>query len=247
MESTLIRNIGYLHLELIAVLSVGLPALISQIARARPGQSAIQIHCALVSALAMAALALYPSVFFKPVDGISASVLAGFAGGLASYYLDLTLSKKALQAVPGRKNAEPRMPSFAFRNSRFGVPLIHAVADDASSGASDGDRGDNEAHLGIALLLIASAVSEEAIYRGIWLHIADLTESEIAWGAIVLWSVAAYGLLHVFSGWIQASIKMAAGLIFVGLCIGFGSIVPAIIAHVVHNAAYLLHRRWGFL
>jgi membrane protease YdiL (CAAX protease family) len=245
MESTLIRNIGYLHLELIAVLSVGLPALISQIARNRPAQPALQTHCALVSALAVVALVLYPSILFEPVDRIPALLLAGLAGGIGSFYLDLTLSKMTLEAVLGRKIAGARVSIFALQSSGFSAPLNRAVAGNAPSGGSHGVRRDHKAYLGIALLLIVSAVSEEIIYRGIWLQIANLAENEITRGAIILSSVAAYGLLHVFSGWSHAVIKMAAGLIFVALCVGSGSILPAIIAHAVHNTAYLLHRRRG--
>lgn len=93
--------------------------------------------------------------------------------------------------------------------------------------------------VGLAAALVTAA-GEEVAYRGVGLH---LLETVLGWPALLAIgaTAAAYGLGHLWFGWLTVAQKVATGLALGALfdLSGHAMVVP-LLAHVVQNLVVLL-------
>jgi len=92
-----------------------------------------------------------------------------------------------------------------------------------------------EGHFG-PWTLVAVAVSEELLYRGLFLQLALALEGW--WGpAMVSVSVVAFALAHVWFGWASVLSKSPLGILCTAVVLASGSVLAAVVAHTLFNLA----------
>jgi hypothetical protein len=79
------------------------------------------------------------------------------------------------------------------------------------------------------------AVLEETLHRGILLDTARLLPGRLLFAAACAGLVLAFALSHIWFGLSQVAAKLPLGAVALTLAIVYGTILPAIVAHVVFN------------
>lgn len=82
--------------------------------------------------------------------------------------------------------------------------------------------------------VLAVAVAEEAFYRGVLLRAALLPPGWVG-PALAVATVAAFALAHVTFGWPHVLAKAPLGAVAAAAALAFGSVLPALVAHLWFN------------
>jgi hypothetical protein len=78
---------------------------------------------------------------------------------------------------------------------------------------------------------------EELDYRGALVGACFLVPSTALRTAALAASVAAFALSHIWFGWPHVAAKVPLGVLTMAAALVAGSVVPAVVAHVVFNVA----------
>src|SRR4051812_34998187 len=95
-------------------------------------------------------------------------------------------------------------------------------------------RRDTDLNLALSWLL-ATAVAEECVFRGVLLRLAVLPGTPAAQVLGVAGAVAAFALSHMFFGWHQVLAKLPLSVLATAATLTFGTILPAAVGHALFN------------
>jgi membrane protease YdiL (CAAX protease family) len=85
--------------------------------------------------------------------------------------------------------------------------------------------------------LTAIGALEELVYRGVLLSACLLVPVAALRDAALAATVAAFALSHVWYGWPHVLAKLPLGVLALASALAFGTVLAAVAAHVVFNAA----------
>ncbi len=94
---------------------------------------------------------------------------------------------------------------------------------------------------GLWALTVLSAVSEELFFRS-WL-LGEYADREVPFLPMLLYSSAAFGVLHLWGGPAAAGFAFFTGLIYGMAFRRWGSLWPLLVSHILHNSFVLL---WNY-
>ncbi|MEZ0074778.1 CPBP family intramembrane glutamic endopeptidase [Planotetraspora sp. GP83] len=216
------------------------------------------VHVLLMGALIAAGTVLLgPAAVVQPVPahpagwwGVPAGVLSGFALGLVVIRVDRAITT----AWRGRRATAASARSSALA----GPPRMTAArpAGFAASGTSVSERrrtglvrarndyAPTASDLQVRLeLLVAVAVGEELVFRGMLTRLAlSLADGRLAAAALAV-AAAVFSCSHVFFGWVQVLAKTPLAVAACAVTLLTGNVLAAIIAHVVFNVWVWRYRR----
>lgn len=113
-------------------------------------------------------------------------------------------------------------------------PDVHAAPE-----PSDVMRPRNAAERRALMVLAANAgICEELFFR-LALPLVATAATGSAWTGIVL-ALLVFGIMHAYQGWLGIAATTAVGALFWAIFLASGSLLPAIVAHVVWNLVALL-------
>ena len=119
------------------------------------------------------------------------------------------------------------------RRGRIGRGSAPAVAMGPAAGQAARWAGAYGA--GSLAVLIAAAVLEELLYRGLFTNLSLALPSPLLAGASLLCVTAYFCLLHIRFGWTQVLAKAPLSGLALGLTLVSGDVVPAVALHAVFN------------
>jgi hypothetical protein len=174
-----------------------------------------------VSTVAVAVLRL-PSLTRDSSSALALASVVGLAGGEAAVRADGAVRRALRRRARLHAAAEDR----ALLGRR---PLVPPPGAAAPTAALPG------AGLQALALLLAVAVLEEILYRGV---LVDLSlQLPVAAAAVSIpVTVVAFGAAHVYWGWVEMVAKLPLGLAALLASLPFRALVGAIAAHVLFNA-----------
>jgi len=133
------------------------------------------------------------------------------------------LASVAFQALPQRIN--PHRPSLVIHYPRNRVRQnYYQVIADAR-------------HVGLWLLL-AIAVLEEFVYRGLFIGLCFLLPNGGFIAVALIGNMLAFSLSHVWFGWPHVLAKVPLSVTTTAATLAMGTILPAIIAHLLFNTMF---------
>jgi membrane protease YdiL (CAAX protease family) len=94
--------------------------------------------------------------------------------------------------------------------------------------------GEQPGSVSTLALLLAVAILEEVLFRGVLVDLA-LSLSSPAAVACVAGTLAAFALSHVYWGWSEVASKGMLGALALVSVLALGTVVPAVVAHAVLN------------
>lgn len=89
-------------------------------------------------------------------------------------------------------------------------------------------------------LAITAGVTEELLYRAFGLSYVHWLWPQLSSDAVLLITSAAFGLAHLYQGWKNVLLTGILGVVFGGLTIETGSVLPAILVHTLIDLRLLL-------
>ncbi|WP_066944192.1 CPBP family intramembrane glutamic endopeptidase [Microtetraspora fusca] len=212
----------------------------------------LAVHVLLMSALVLAGAALLgPMALLQPVPehpagwwGLPSGALVGFALGLLIIRVDraITTSWRRSSTPPARPQP-PRMTAArpaGFAASGTGLSerrrtgLVRARNDYAPT------RSDLQVRLE---LLVAVAVGEELVFRGLLTRLALLLADGPLVVAGLAVAAAVFACSHVFFGWVQVLAKIPLAVAACAATLLTGNVLAAIVCHVVFNVWVWRYRR----
>lgn len=90
--------------------------------------------------------------------------------------------------------------------------------------------------------LIAVAGLEEIIYRGLLVKACFLLPNSFLITGALVGTVMAFALSHIWYGWSHVFAKLPLGVLALLTAIGFGTVLPAIVAHMIFNRKVWIDR-----
>ncbi|ETK35255.1 CPBP family intramembrane glutamic endopeptidase [Microbispora sp. ATCC PTA-5024] len=212
----------------------------------------LAVHTLLMAALVAAGAALLgPASVVAPVLdhpagwwGVPAGAALGVALGLLVVRVDLAITTAWRAARPARARPAPqrmtaaRPAGFAASGTRVSerrrTGLVRARNDYAPTGSD----------LQVRLeLLVAVAVGEELVFRGVLTRLALLlADVRLVAGALVL-VAAVFACSHVFFGWAQVLAKTPLATAACLVTLLTGNVLAAVVAHVLFNVWVWRYRR----
>jgi membrane protease YdiL (CAAX protease family) len=172
---------------------------------------------ALITGLALVTVVL-PSVTTVSALNITWSIPVGIAVGFAALNADAAVRRHTRilhppgQMAPGRTPA-PGEPQALVRPDLLG----------------HGRRGS------LLAWLLAVAVLEEVLFRGVALDLALSLRSGPKTAGVLLGSIVLFAMAHQPFGWPDVAAKCVLGGLALLAALMLGSVAPAIVAHVVFN------------
>ncbi|GII60441.1 hypothetical protein Skr01_05260 [Sphaerisporangium krabiense] len=210
------------------------------------------VHVLLMGTLVAAAAALLgPVAVVAPVPGhaagwwgVPAGVVLGFALGLAVIRVDraITTAGRGRRPAPGGP-PPPRMS--AARPAGFAASGT-AAAERRRTGLvrARNDYSPTGSDLQVRLeLLVAVAVGEELVFRGVLTRLALLPSDVRVAAAGLAVTAAVFACSHVFFGWVQVLAKTPLALLTCAATLLTGNVLAAAVAHVVFNVWVWRYRR----
>ncbi|GAA2803961.1 type II CAAX endopeptidase family protein [Kitasatospora sp. CM 4170] len=97
-------------------------------------------------------------------------------------------------------------------------------------------RSSGVATAGYAVAILATAVAEELLYRGLWIGLLH-QRLELPTGVAIAVGALAYALGHLFFGGLAVVQKTLSGAVFGVLLVASGSLAVPLVAHLAQNAA----------
>jgi hypothetical protein len=183
------------------------------------------VYVLTMAAVAAAGLALLtvPSAWVSSPQTLGLSVFAGLVAGAGAWRCDSAL-RRELQ----RRERHPTevLPRPALVSSR---PLGPAQA--AMRTATVPTTG-----LSTLALLLAVALLEEILYRGVVVDLSLQLSSRALAALCITASVAAFAAAHVYAGWPETLAKIPLGVAALFASLPFHAVAGAIAAHMVFNA-----------
>jgi hypothetical protein len=171
--------------------------------------------------------------------GLASGVLLGPAVGLAVIRLDRTITAWWGRGV-GHSVRDNRSVQLRSGHAR---PAGVAVASTAGQARRTGliearnDFAPTSADLRVRLpLLLAVAVAEEVVHRGVLLAFAVRIPNLVIAGLAVLGVQLVFAVSHVFFGWGQVLSKLPLAALCTIAVLVTGTVLPAVIGHVIFNA-----------
>lgn len=177
------------------------------------------------------------------VTGLVAGALASSTALVLTVMLvSQPLDAAALRLVPGREQgldlAAAMAGTLALGQALDSLALLAGVGQHGSvpaiRRALSGVQG-AELFLAVAVLGVVAGTAEELFFRGYM-----QTRLRAVWrpGPAILVTSAAFALLHM--EWVHAAMAFVLGLYLGGLAERTGSVLPAIVCHVVNNTVFTL-------
>ncbi|ARP69909.1 CPBP family intramembrane metalloprotease [Streptomyces pluripotens] len=102
-------------------------------------------------------------------------------------------------------------------------------------------RRDTDLNLALGWLL-ATAVAEECVFRGVLLRLAVQLDTPVARATGVVAAVAAFALSHVFFGWRQVLAKLPLSVLATVATLALGTVLAAALGHALFNWHVWRHR-----
>jgi uncharacterized protein len=84
-----------------------------------------------------------------------------------------------------------------------------------------------------ALLAVTAGICEEVLYRGFGLAALRWATPDLGKTALILLSSAAFGLAHLYQGRLGVTLTGVLGAYFAWITIATGSLIPAVLLHVL--------------
>jgi Type II CAAX prenyl endopeptidase Rce1-like len=170
--------------------------------------------------------------------GLGASLPIGLLVGMLAWHSDVHLGR----TLAPRTRTTPRRPVHVSRVRPIGMAsgsrAAHRVA------VNRWGARDRDAATQITLTrLLAGAMLEEIVYRGVLVQIAITEASRWATVPLLLIAVVAFGVSHLPFGWSQALAKLPLSILAMAATLATGTIVAAVIGHVLFNYRVWLHYR----
>ncbi|MFI1070132.1 type II CAAX prenyl endopeptidase Rce1 family protein [Streptomyces puniciscabiei] len=215
------------------------------------GVRMVPVHVAvLAGTVGCGLLLLGPGWLWRPGPGgpvrAVASLAAGLLLGAVVVWADGWISRTAARRPP----VAPRIPSAgegAAPNRLRPVGLGSTMTPLRSAAHTGADRRwtptrrDTDLNLALGWLL-ATAVAEECVFRGVLLNLALLPDAPVARVAAVAAAVAAFALSHAFFGWHQVLAKLPLSLLATLATLVLGTILAAAVGHALFNWHVWRHR-----
>jgi hypothetical protein len=177
---------------------------------------------AVVGAAGLAVLEL-PTVTDGSAAALAASVPVGRAAGALAIWSD-----DMVRRLEQRRARQRRLRGDGPLGSARAAPLTPS----AFALPAYGRRAPYDAPLA---LLVAIAVLEELLFRGIAVDLAAGTSSPVLAGAALAMSVVMFAFSHMYAGWIEVLAKLPLGALALLAVLGLETIAPAVVAHVLFN------------
>ena len=169
--------------------------------------------------------------------GLAAGIVLGGVVILA----DRSIGRSLARHVRGeyrKKFASPVRPASA-------APTVRPAGAAATSNAatqrrllvrrpSVGNTATSRSPRALLFWLIAVAVSEEWLYRGVIVEVAR-SIGGINEELLLIYATVMFALIHVTFGWIQVAAKLPLALATLSVVLVFHSLLPAVIIHVAFN------------
>lgn len=149
----------------------------------------------------------------RPVPLVVAISVAGVLVAVLGYLGELALADRSAPTGAGGTSTGGTSPGA--RGTPVGTRAV---------------RGWATSPWALVTLGVTTAVAEELLFRGFLL--TGLRQELPLWAAVAVQAVL-FGLHHVSFGWRAIPVKAVHALVWAGLAVGAGSLVPALVAHLV--------------
>jgi hypothetical protein len=166
-------------------------------------------------------------LLLSPVTRWPVDVALGIIVGWAGFAADRAINRRWRRRELGRRPSRP-----VGSRSEQRVWRAMAAPADVSTGEPSSMRD-----------VLAIAVLEEAVFRGVLLRFALSTEATPLVAALLVAIIGVFALEHVHFGWSHVAGKLPYSAAVTVGAVGLGSSVMAIAAHVVLNLLIFRHLR----
>jgi membrane protease YdiL (CAAX protease family) len=168
----------------------------------------------------------------------------GAAGGWLVTRLDRTIARD-LNRRRMRRDAAARGRRGAQRRAEAAMRVVAHAAGQRREGRDEQGARTVSAALaagrGALGAMVAIAVLEEILYRGLLLQLVALSPSPALRALGAAFVVIMFCLSHVWFGWAQVAAKLPLSVGATAAVLLTGSVLPAIVAHVVLNVMAWRH------
>lgn len=179
--------------------------------------------------------------------GLAAGIVLGGVVILADRSIGRSLARHVREEYR-KKFASPVRPASA-------APTVRPAGAAATSNAatqrrllvrrpSVGNTATSRSPRALLFWLIAVAVSEEWLYRGVIVEVAR-SIGGINEELLLIYATVMFALIHVTFGWIQVAAKLPLALATLSVVLVFHSLLPAVIIHVAFNLYYWRVKQFG--
>lgn len=216
------------------------------------GVRTIPVHTAVLAVVAAFGVVLLGGGVLAQGGGLGliAALPLGAVLGLAVIHLDTRISRMILRrrAAGAGVAARPAPPVRGVRVRSAGLTASRERGPTSVSTSRRGtaptagaprqawrpNRRDTDLRIGLGWLL-AVAVLEELVFRGVLVRLALLPPSTALRIAALAGGVLAFAFSHVFFGWGQALAKLPLAVLSVLAVLLTGNVLAAVIGHAVFN------------
>lgn len=198
----------------------------------------LPLYAAMMGIVATLGLVTFdvPTVTERSVSRLALSIPVGLGAGIMAIWSDATVRRLVQRRARRTRGSSSRRPG---RNPGSGNVRFPAASGPSRPTASPGfaldPYGRGTPSFSLLALLVAVATLEELLFRGVLVDLVLSLDNPAFVATCLAATLAAFSLSHIYWGWAEVMAKLPLGVLALVAVLGFRTVVPAVLSHVMFN------------